>query len=632
MESKRKTLRRIGRILFTLAIGIFIAAGIFVAVRFAGGEKKEEIVYKEVQVKYGNLTVGISAGGTVDIGTVEQKFELDMSALRKVESSSSGSSSSGSGGGSSGSFGGSNMSGAGGMGSAGGMAGMMPSTGTGNTGNVGALNLFGQMFGSGGTLVGTGDDASLTIAGVRVSVGQRVSAGDVLYELEAESVSDLEKELKDNVAEAKSDLDVMQAEQKLSRQTAKYTYESALAYGEYAGTEYDQTMQALQDTVDGYSKMIEETEASLAEYEEKLLDITQSWEDAAKTLGKCQYSLSHTDQEDAGLYVYYYNMTAEAKQTADSLETKKENYEDKIEQAKKDLETAKKNYEAAQRSLAQGELSAKQTFALRELAYATAQEVYDVTLARLEQDMISQEEIYQDAQEKWAEYSKYIAGTSVLSQYDGVITGIELKKGDSLKTGSALVTLYDLDDVGVDVKVYEEDMKNISLGSEANVSFTAYPDELFQAAVSEISEASTDSKGNVYYTVTVAVQGDVSGLFQGMTGAVTFVTGESEETLYVSKRAITTQGGISYVKIRQEDGTVVSREVKTGFTDGAYTQIKEGLSEGDTVLIESIISNQIENKAENDTDVSSGNRPPNGMDNRSGSGSAAKPGETKNGG
>ena len=41
------------------------------------------------------------------------------------------------------------------------------------------------------------------------------------------------------------------------------------------------------------------------------------------------------------------------------------------------------------------------------------------------------------------------------------------------------------------------------------------------------------------------------------------------------------------MKVRDEDGTIVKKEITVGFTDGTYIQVVEGLSEGDVVLIES---------------------------------------------
>jgi hypothetical protein len=536
-----------------LAISV-IAVSVLIGMR----GRHESYVYKETQVEYGRLTVGVTKSGSIDIGTVEQTFDLDMSALQRVETGNSESNS--------------NMGTVGGMPAMGGMEG--------------GLNMFGQTFG-GGSLVGAGEASSLTVARVQVSVGQEVSEGDVLYELAEKSVSELEQKLQANVEKAKTDLDAVYADQVLSRQTAKYAYESSMAYGDCAGTEYDTAVQELEDAVETKRIALERAKDSFEEYQNLLKDISDSYNDAVQALENCQYSLENTSPSEAYLYGYYYELTENAQATADSLKQQKEQLENNVRQAKENVETATQNYNGARRSLEQGKLSAKQTYDLRNLAYDTAQETYDITLGYLDEDAAVQEEIYQETKEKWEEFSSYISQNAVLAKYNGVVTSVALTKGDSIHTGSALITLYDMDNVTMTVSVYEEDMTDIFLGSEANILFTAYPEDPFTAVVTEISEASADSRGNVVYEVTVTVQGDVSGLFQGMTGDITFITRQSEETLYVYKRAVITENGKSYVKVREDNGNIVKREITIGFSDGTYIQVVEGLSEGDVVLIES---------------------------------------------
>ena len=540
------------------AISCLVISVIAVSILIGMRGRHESYVYKETQVEYGRLTVGVTKSGSIDIGTVEQTFDLDMSALQRVETGNSESSS--------------NMGTVGGMPAMGGMGG--------------GLNMLGQTFG-GGSLVGAGEASSLTVARVQVSVGQEVSEGDVLYELAEKSVSELEQKLQANVEKAKTDLDAVYADQVLSRQTAKYAYESSMAYGDYAGTEHDTAVQELEDAVETKRIALERAKDSFEEYQNLLKDISDSYNDAVQALENCQYSLENTSPSEAYLYGYYYELTENAQATADSLKQQKEQLENNVRQAKENVETATQNYNGARRSLEQGKLSAKQTYDLRNLAYDTAQETYDITLGYLDEDAAVQEEIYQETKEKWEEFSSYISQNAVLAKYNGVVTSVALTKGDSIHTGSGLITLYDMDNVTMTVSVYEEDMTDIYLGSEANILFTAYPEDPFTAVVTEISEASADSRGNVVYEVTVTVQGDVSGLFQGMTGDITFITRQSEETLYVYKRAVITENGKSYVKVREDNGNIVKREITIGFSDGTYIQVVEGLSEGDVVLIES---------------------------------------------
>lgn len=82
----------------------------------------------------------------------------------------------------------------------------------------------------------------------------------------------------------------------------------------------------------------------------------------------------------------------------------------------------------------------------------------------------------------------------------------------------------------------------------------------------------------------------MTGLYQGMTGDVTFITRETKQVCYVSNRAIFREGTRSYVKCRDENDKIVEKDVVTGFSDGVNVEILEGLSQGDVVLIESKVS------------------------------------------
>lgn len=563
------------RKLTTGVCGVCVIAVVAGAIGLSGGSDTE-VIYKETTVKYGTLVKGVTETGSVDIGTVDQTFDLDMSALQRTDTSGSSSS-----GGSSGSTAGSN-SGSGGFG------GMSASGG----GAQGGLDMFGQIFNMGGSSSGSnGDDSTLTVAEVVVSVGQQVSEGDPLYLLEEDSVSDLKDELQSNVEKAKADLEAVEADQTLSKQQAKYTYDSSTAYGSYIDTEYSTTLQELQNTVDSAESTLEQAKSSLEDYRAQLEEVTAAYEDAAQVLSNCKYSLNSTDAaDDTYGYVYYAQLTEQAQSTADSLEQQKEELEQRVEQAEENVTTAETAYNKAKRELEQGKLTVAETKKLRTLAYNTAQETYDIALGYLAQELSDQQETYNETLEKWNEFSTYIDGNAVCARYNGVITGVELEAGDKISTGTSLVTLYDMDEVTMTVTVDEDDMTDISLGSAANIALTAYPEDTFTAKVTAIGDATSDSSGNITYDVTVTLEGDVSGLFQGMTGDVTFVTEQTEEVLYVSRRAIITEDDKTYVKVKTADGSIVKKEITTGLSDGSNVEISGDIAEGDTVLIESSIT------------------------------------------
>ena len=539
---------------------------------------RETVTYRETAVQLGDLVVGVTESGSVDIGTVEQVFELDMSALQRANTGDSSGSGSGSGTGS---------QPAGGMDVMGGMGGSSGGM------SMGGLDMFGQIFGMGDGSSGQNSSSigNLKVQEVCVSVGQQVQEGDVLYLLEEDTVNELKEQLQSNVEKAKADLDAVYADQVLSRQTAQYTYDSSQAYGSYASTEYSAYIRELEDTAAEKEEALELSRKNLAVYEEQLSQAVQDYEAAAQVLANCEYSRDNTDKWDNTYnYITYFQMAQTAKTNADSLEQKKEQLENTVEQAEQNVTACTQEWNTAKRNLETGKLSASQTLALRQLAYENAQETYDIAMAYLEDETSEQEETYAGAQEKWEEFSSHIDGNAVCAKYNGVITSVDLAEGDSIKTNDTLVTLYDMDEITMAVDVDEDDMTDIQMGTQANVSFTAYPDQVFQAQVTSVGDGQTDSNGNVTYEVTITLQGDVSGLFQGMTGDITFITKETKEVLYVSNRAIIREGTSSYVKVRDAGGNVRKQEVVTGFSDGVNVEIVEGLSEGDVVLIESKVS------------------------------------------
>lgn len=563
--------RKIIKVLFAVILTVCI---VIVAISIINGSNKETLTYRETTVSYGSLTVGVTESGTIEIGTVEQTFDLDMSALQRVTTTNSNSSS-----GSANSFG-SGMNSMGGSGYGG-------NSGT-NSGNN-TNNMFGQMFniGSSSNISTTSSNSNLKVENVNVSVGQEISEGDVILSLESEGVEELKTELENNVSKASADLEALIADQKLSTITAEYTLQCAQSYGDYALSEKNSTINSLKQDITDANAALEEAQKSLSRYQEQLAVAQVDYQNAVKTMDNTVWCRDNTDKYDnTYLYTLYFEDAQNAISMVESLKSKIEQLESKIESAKTTVDKCKTNISKAKRAYDTGVLSAEENYELRMLAYNTAQETYDITISYLEDDLTEQQENYDDTLSKWNDFNSHIDGLNILSKYNGVVTSISLEEGDTLNTRSVVVTLYDADDVTVTVTVDESDMTDIELNGKANVNLTAYPNETFEAYVSDISDASTDSSGNTTYDVTVTVKGDLSKLFQGMTAEVTFITKQVADVIYVSNRAIIRDHGLTYVKVKNEDGNIEKIRIETGFSDGINVEVIDGLTEGQIVLIE----------------------------------------------
>lgn len=537
---------------------VVVIAIISLIVLIVSGREDEETVYRETAVEYGTLTVGITDEASVSIGTIEQTFDLDISAL--VSSASSNASS--------------GMGGTGGMGGMGGMGGGM------------------QMFSMGTQY--TSQSQALEVSKVHVTVGQSIKAGDALYTLTEESVQEIRTALQEDVDDTLSEYEALQVEQQETKNQASQGYDTYITNGKFAQLIYDNEISKLQEAVDEAAKKVNDTQEQV---NENLLELQEAQEELVKANEYLKEAEAAVSENYEARYSnpYYYTVYENTRETAQALVDKLEDEVEKLTEESENLvlevQSAMRELNEANLALEKGKLSSKQTYDIDTYYSNSASEWYAIQTASIDNELETAKNSYETAKSKLDEFDAYIVDNTVLSEYSGVITSAELEAGDYVTKGSGLIVLYDQEAVTMDIALSEDDYNTIDKEGNVNISYTAYPDDIYTGVISEVSDAEYDSStGLLYYTVTVTVQGDVSGLYEGMTGDVTFVTRETKEVLYVSNRAIFRDGTRSYVKVRNEQGNIEERDVVTGFSDGVNVEILEGLSEGDIALIEGKVS------------------------------------------
>lgn len=535
---------------YSIAIlGIAATTGVLI---WKNGQTSE-VTYRETTVEYGNLTVGITEDSTVNIGTVSQTFDLDISALVSSDSSSSSS--------------------------------------TSQNDSMGGMGM--QMFSFGGDTY-TSQSQEMVIDSVHITVGQEIQAGDVLYTLTEDSVEEIRTQLEEDVEDTLADYQALTVEQQQSYLTAKQDYDTYVTNGSLAELTYNKKLQDLQDKVDEAADTLEEKQNQVNENLEKLVELQEELTSAKKDLKDAEAAVSENHDNrynDPYYYTVYLNTRDMAQTIVDEIEEDIESLTDENETLLTEIGEATRSWNEACRNLESEKLTAQQTLETDQYYASVSSEWYSIQTTSLDNEKQSAYASYESAVKKLDEFNSYIVGNDVIAEYSGVVTEVPLEEGDGVTRNTSLVTLYDASDVTMEITVSEDDYKAIDQDGEVNITYTAYPDVVYNGVISEVSDAAYDSSsGEVYYTITVTVQGDVSGLYEGMTGDVTCVTKETKEVTYVSNRAIFRDGTRSYVKVRDENGSIVEKDVTTGFSDGVNVEITEGLSQGDTVLIESKVT------------------------------------------
>ncbi len=505
---------------------------------------KDEVTYREAQVQKGNLTVGVTESGNVTIGTSEQTFDLDISEYTGSSSTFAWNSAMG-----------------GGM---------------------------GQMFQNAGTTTSSSAGRTLEVEKVYVSAGQEIAKGTPILKLTDESVNSIRQELKEDASDAQLTYEqTVTNKQQVSTQ-AQGDLDINTAYGAYAESEYNNTLAALNESVESVKEQLAKAQEDLAEDTGNLAESQTLLEEQKTVLANAEYARDYTSRDDS-LYwwIVAVNTVSDTEDLIETLEDEIDSTEEEIEDLNKSIASLNTQLLLAQKELEAGTIKAKAQKELRQYQYENAQEIYDVTVGQSDFEREKAKVDYDTAQEKLDEFDSIIQDGIISSEYTGIIAQVGINTGDSLEQDSLLITLNDYEEAMITVTVDEGDMEYAQTGNAVNVVFTAFPDDVFKGKVTEIGDAQINSSTNTTtYSVTVTITGNIDGLYEGMSTEVTFITKESAEVLYIPNRAVIREGTASYVKLRDENGNIVTRKVTAGFSDGVHVEIKEGLSEGDTILIE----------------------------------------------
>lgn len=262
-----------------IGTGAAAAAGIVaVSLRLAGlGHSGEELVYKESKAEYGSLTVGITEEAAVEIGTLEQRFELDISAL--VDSTTTA---------------------AGGQTAAGAMPGGFGGMGNGGSGNgssgmlsFGVMNVEGQ----------ASQSQSLEVADVKIAVGQEVREGDILYTLTTESVEEIRETLSEDIRDAKADYEALEIEQKASRTQAQQGYDTYVTNGKYAQLIYENELKTYQEAVEDAAAAVDDKQNTYNENLLALAEIQEEYAEAQTFLREAQGLSRRTMKEGMRMHI-----------------------------------------------------------------------------------------------------------------------------------------------------------------------------------------------------------------------------------------------------------------------------------------------------------------------------------------
>jgi len=172
---------------------------------------------------------------------------------------------------------------------------------------------------------------------------------------------------------------------------------------------------------------------------------------------------------------------------------------------------------------------------------------------------------------------------SVFAPQDGVVSQLKVREGMYVKPGTVTMSLADLSSVWLLAEVFERQANWIRVGQFADVTLGFIPGKTWEGKV-EYVYPQLDSKTR---TLKARLRFDNPGetLKPNMFAKVAIYGGAKKDLLTIPSEALIRTGKEQRVIIDKGDGKFVPRDVVAGMESGGFIEIKEGLREGEKIVL-----------------------------------------------
>src|ERR1035437_8031732 len=193
-----------------------------------------------------------------------------------------------------------------------------------------------------------------------------------------------------------------------------------------------------------------------------------------------------------------------------------------------------------------------------------------------------------------------VNNTSLLAPSAGTVAAINVVVGNSVSTtpsstaaasnssASANFIILTPGSFQVTGTISDSQVNQVAIGQHAVVT-AAGTTEGLAAAVTSVAEIATVTSGVATFPVTVQVTGSHPALRDGMSASISVIISRVVGVLTGPTSAVHTNGTTSTVQVLR-NGVATSATVTTGAADSWRTEIQSGLAQGATVIIATVTS------------------------------------------
>jgi membrane fusion protein, multidrug efflux system len=180
----------------------------------------------------------------------------------------------------------------------------------------------------------------------------------------------------------------------------------------------------------------------------------------------------------------------------------------------------------------------------------------------------------------------------VRAPFTGTISKRHVQPGEKVSMDSTIVTLVDLRQMVLEAAVPAADIPAVQIGQAARFKVGGFGAQEFVGEVQRINPIT--EAGSRAITIYIAVPNPDSALKGGMFAQGALTLDKNTPVLAVPQRAVHEEAGAAYVYTLRDE-TIVRTNVKVGAAapGGTFVEVREGLAEGDRVIVTEITGSQI---------------------------------------
>lgn len=198
----------------------------------------------------------------------------------------------------------------------------------------------------------------------------------------------------------------------------------------------------------------------------------------------------------------------------------------------------------------------------------------------------------------------------IVAEFAGEITTLNVEEEMNVQNGAELVEVTDYTNLEMIVNVDELDIAKVQVGQTSKIEVSALTDKGFTGTVTSVAKEANEDSSTTAANYQVKIQiNEPTGIKIGMTAEATITTEKKENVITVPVAAIQKQDNQYYVLVpsqdtaaQPEEGAATDEEtsqtiqttqktVEIGLQNDTVVEIISGLTEGETVVLPSLNSN-----------------------------------------